>query len=96
MATHVLSCYGLRLAMSLGPSAPYHSPTKIVRGSTWASIGVAAQDVYLERHSRRPVRLRKGLVHESISVIFKLSCTICTCSSASFNTSGPKTWLSLV
>jgi hypothetical protein len=55
---------------SLGPSAPDRSLTKIARGSTWASIGVAAQDLHLKRHSRHPVRLRKGLAHESISVKF--------------------------
>jgi hypothetical protein len=68
MATRVLACCGLRLMTSLGPSAPYRSLMKIARGSTCVSIGVAAQDLHLERHSHRPIRLRKGLAHESISV----------------------------
>jgi hypothetical protein len=67
MARRVISCYGLCPMMSLGPSAPDRSPTKIARGSTWASVGIAAQDLRLECHSHRPIRLRKGLARESIS-----------------------------
>jgi hypothetical protein len=68
MVTCVHSCHGLGPTMSPGPSAPVRFPMKIVKGSTWASISVATLDLRLERRLHHPVRLRRGLVHELISV----------------------------
>jgi hypothetical protein len=51
---------------SLEPSALDHPLMKMAKASTWASIGVAAQDLRLEHRSRRPTRLRKEVTHESI------------------------------
>jgi hypothetical protein len=54
MVTCVLSGHGLHPTTSLGPSAPDSYPTKITKGSSWASIDIAAQDL---RRERRPIVL---------------------------------------
>jgi hypothetical protein len=66
--TRVLSCNGLRPMTSLKPSSPDRSSTKIGGGSTWTSVDAATQNLHLERHFCNPVKLRKGLSRESISV----------------------------
>jgi hypothetical protein len=68
METSVNSCHGLHPATSPRPLAPDRFLTKVVKGSSWASVEVASLDLRLECHFYCPVRLRKGFSRESISV----------------------------